>query len=134
MTLVGVFNATEEAAAADKTIQVGTVTVFATKSNGAAWDVGGGAPDIFVQIRVKKAFGSRKSTSVKKNTYSATFSQNTVKIRVGQAIEIKVWDKDFASDDIIGSATYVIDAATFNRGSVTFRSFGRVRSMSISLR
>lgn len=103
---------------ADKTIRVGTVTVLSTKASGAAWDAGDGAPDIKVSIREKKFFSGLKNTSVKKNTYSTTFNEDTISIAVGKSIEIKVWDKDFASDDLIGSGTFVIDAADFNRGSV----------------
>ena len=94
------------------------MTVLSTKASGAAWDAGHRAPDIKVSIRENKFFYGLKNTSVKKNTYSTTFNEDTISIGVGKSIEIKVWDKDFASDDLIGSGTFVIDAADFNRGSV----------------
>ena len=121
-----------QAYAAEKTVRVGSVTVHSTKANGGSWDTGEGAPDLFVEVRVKKFISALKSTSVKQNTYSTTFNEDTVTVSPGQTLQISVWDKDLVSNDLVGSGEYVIDADDFNSGGVRL-TCGRVRSLTLYL-
>lgn len=124
----------ESAQAQKKTIRVGSVTVYSTKSNGKAWDAFNGAPDLIVQIKEKKFLGASKFTSKKQDTYSATFNDDTIRIGVGSAIEIIVYDKDVSSDDLVGRGSFVINRKDFNLGGIKFTNFGRVRELTILLR
>ena len=97
-----------------------TVEVKPTKANGKAWDVGGGAPDIMVEIYHKDLGRLKSSTS--KNTYKSTFEFDIRNIT--GYIEVKVWDKDLMAHDLIGSCEIhyaTIDTYECGRATISVR-------------
>jgi hypothetical protein len=75
------------------------VTVPTTDPNGAEWDVGGGAPDLFVVVGVNGTEAGR--TQPVQDQFSATFSGPVmVQLAAAQAtLDLHVYDSDVTSGD-----------------------------------
>lgn len=72
--------------------------------NGEAWDVGGGAPDIFIDILVNGASVARSAPVA--DRFSATFAGPfTVQPIGGGSLAIVVYDEDLTTDDVAYSCT-----------------------------
>ena len=74
----------------------GTAT---SKPNGEDWDVGGGAPDLFVSFGIEG--GERCSTSVANNSFSAAWNESCeFVIDAGDAFTVWLIDEDLYDDDV----------------------------------
>lgn len=120
-------------AADAKTLRVRQCTVFSTKANGKPWDIGGGKPDLKVLISKTEFFGKEVSTKKVANTYSTDFNQTTLKVAVGEAIQVKVIDVDLSNPDTIGTFNLVISQEILALGRFEIPRFGRVSSLKFEL-
>lgn len=120
-----------DASAQSRTIKVRDLTVRSKKSNGSAWDIFGGAPDLKVTIKVNRTLGPSDTTRTKQDTYSATFNESTVKVKHGDSITVTVWDEDVTDDDLIGKGSYVVKKGDFGK-VISFTPFGQVTELKIS--
>lgn len=76
-----------------------TVQLPTTDGSGAAWDVGGGAPDIFVEFFVNNASVGRSSTT--QDMFSAAFAGPfSVQPIGGGALEVRAFDEDLTVNDL----------------------------------
>ena len=107
-----------------------SIKVETTKSGGAAWDAGGGAPDLKVFVRKDKGFDKGTATKTKENTFEAKFDQKTIRIEEGDTIEIVVYDEDVAGDDTVGTYRKTITADTIREGVVRWK-FDRVIELQV---
>lgn len=123
---------TSPASAQEFKLVLDQVSVFSTKADGKAWDVGGGAPDLRVKITNLTTRESWTS-SVAFDTYSFTFNRPSVRVQVGDLIEITVDDQDVLADDLIGRGTFRILAADAAGRRLALSAFGRVEYVSFRL-
>src|SRR5215210_5153338 len=85
------------------TLKLVSVEVRKTKPGGAAWDPGGGAPDLKVTVERKaKPAGEKFTSKVVPDAYDAKLDVKTLKVKEGDEIEVTVLDEDVGSDDRIG--------------------------------
>lgn len=69
-----------------------------TKPDGSGWDVGGGAPDLFVEIAVNDALVAE--TLVQGDSFSAAFAGPfRVSLIAGASLELRMLDEDVAAND-----------------------------------
>lgn len=124
----------ERTAAAQETpkksadIIIHSVKVETTKKNEEPWDAGGGAPDLKVLIRKTGKGGQSHTTKVKNDTFEASFGERTIRVSVGDTIEVIVYDQDLASDDVVGKKTEKITEAMLKKRDVKW-PFDRVISL-----
>jgi len=71
-----------------------TIKAEPAKTNGKAWDIGGGAPDIFVKIDGIFVDFDRSC----KNTYKCTINFTVTK---GTSWYFEIYDKDLQNNDLI---------------------------------
>lgn len=109
-------------------IIVKSVRLAARKRNGKRWDIGDGAPD--PKVRIKVSGGESGTTQASRDTYSATFNEKVVRVSEGDTIEITVYDQDEIADDTAGTYTKQLTADTFKERSVTW-SFDQVEALSL---
>jgi hypothetical protein len=118
------------------TIIIKKVDVKPTKSDGAAWDVMDGKPDLFVRVQnldVKdaKSFDTKTHDDVN----SASFDQpSDVKFRVGQKIQFQVNDKDVAANDEIGTYNLTTTAKGVESGKLRMENFGQVIVLEVEFK
>ena len=86
-------------------VVVHSVKVHTTKKNGDAWDIGGGAPDLVVSVRKTEKGGARHTTKVKKDAFEASFGERTIRVTVGDEVEVVVYDEDERFHDKVGETT-----------------------------
>jgi hypothetical protein len=89
-------------------VVVHSVKVHTTKKDGKPWDILGGAPDLMVFVRKAGTGGQKHTTKVKKDSFEATFGERTLRISVGDEIEVIVYDQDEKLHDKIGEKTVKI--------------------------
>lgn len=95
----------------DLSVHLGAVTIASTKSNGKAWDFGGGKPDPFAKVFVSNSksgwdlIGESKEI---KDSYTGALSWSSGKrtFQSPKSIKIVLYDSDVASDDPID--TFVV--------------------------
>src|SRR5688500_19010527 len=109
-------------------IIVHSVNVHTTKQGGAAWDALGGAPDLMVFIRKTGPGGAKHTTKVKKDAFDASFGERTIRVSVGDEIEIIVHDEDEKFHDKVGEKTVKITEEMLKKREVKWE-FGRVISL-----
>lgn len=74
------------------------VTVPTTKSDGTPWDIGGGAPDLFVQVNVNGTLTG--ISSVKADAFSASFAGPfPAPLIAGSTLVLSALDEDLTVDD-----------------------------------
>jgi hypothetical protein len=134
-SVVGAINETnallepENKAAAD--VIVKSISVSSQKSNGDAWDAGGGEPDVFVEIRVGMGIiGDSGKTRTQDDTTFASFNQRLLRVREGDEITVVVFDNDFAANDEIGSYTKTVTKEMLGQGTVEW-SFDQVLALRV---
>ena len=88
-------------------VTLGALKVSATKANGKPWDArvplrkGSELPDL--TIEVKRGVEVLLTTTVRKNTLTATYANDRFFFWSGDVITVNVWDRDLAKPDLIGS-------------------------------
>ena len=116
---------------ADVKIEIKSVELKETKSNGKKWDVKvplmkrAVLPDIFVEV--KQGANSLLKTPVTKNSLTATYTGQSVTVADPTDVTITVWDKDLKRSDAAGTVTI-----TDQTGDVTL-SGGGVRALKLSI-
>jgi hypothetical protein len=85
--------------------------VNTTDTSGAAWDVLGGAPDPFVEVRVGSATATPQRSGVGTDTFAVTFSggataSNLRADSISAYLYFEAWDEDTTSNDSIGRCAY----------------------------
>ena len=96
-----------------KTLVIESVAVQATRPNGKSWDIRGGAPDLLVKcFAVIPGSGWTKvgETLAAKNSARATlnFRISDPRLLPGRLLRLEVYDKDGASNDLVGTLTTTI--------------------------
>lgn len=109
-------------------IVIHSVKVHTTKNGGAAWDALGGAPDLKVFIRKTEKGGAKHTTKVKKDTFETTFGERTIRVSLGDEIEVIVYDEDEKFHDKVGEKTVKITEEMLKMREVKWE-FGRVISL-----
>ena len=97
-----------------------SIDVKPSKANGKSWDISGGAPDIYVRIDGKKL-------ALKKECRDSYRCENISFVSNKNKFYIEVYDKDIASDDLMGKgecragATCTLGTATvhISKGEAT---------------
>lgn len=103
-----------------------SVHVKQTKANGKKWDIGGGAPDPFVELRVFSS-GRKLKSKIKKDTYNAGYVFHNVTLQPNDKISVKLTDADTSSHDPIGSWKLPYN------GQYSLEGSGSAGSISITL-
>jgi hypothetical protein len=109
-------------------IIVHSVKVHTTKKGGNAWDAFGGAPDLMVLIRKTEKGGAKHTTKVKKNTFDTSFGERTIRVSVGDEIEVIVYDEDEKFHDKVGEKIMKVTAKMLKEREVKWE-FDRVISL-----
>jgi len=117
-------------ALAEIKIEVKSVQLEETKSNGKQWDIKipikkSMLPDIYVEV--KQGNTSLLKTPVIKNSLIATYTDQSLTISQAGEITITVWDKDLKFSDIAGTVKI-----TDQTGDVTL-SDDRVKALNLSI-
>jgi hypothetical protein len=120
--------AAQDRQSADVIVQA--LKVQTTKKNGDPWDVLGGAPDLKVTVRNKARGGATHSTKVKADTFEASFGERTVRVSVGDEIEVTVHDEDERLHDKVGEKTVKVTADTLKKKELKL-DFDRVISLTL---
>ena len=105
-----------------------SVKAQSTKEDGSAWDILGGAPDLFVTIGHNKKGGATYTSAVKEDTFEATYGVDTIRVTVGDEIEISVYDKDTRLNDLVGKIKIKITQDILSKRTKTW-DFDRVSSL-----
>jgi hypothetical protein len=91
---------------------IGNIQVMlpTTDPTGAAWDIGGGAPDIFVEVRVNGTLTGKTSTV--QDQFSATFTVGFDATLVGgSTVTLDVFDEDATINDKAFTCTGTVTSA-----------------------
>jgi hypothetical protein len=107
---------------------VQSVKVQTTKKNGDPWDALGGAPDLKVSVRKTEKGGAAHTTKVKKDTFEAAFGERTLRVSVGDEIEVVVYDEDEKFHDKVGEKTVKVTAEMLKKREVKWE-FDRVLTL-----
>ncbi len=79
-------------------VTISSGTVPNTNPAGAAWDFGGGAPDLFVEVDIDGSVIGRTTTA--QDTFAATWNETIdVNLIAGNKLTLWVWDEDVSSND-----------------------------------
>ena len=113
---------------ADLVVQ--SVKVHTTKTGGEAWDLLGGAPDLMVAVRTTEKGGARHTTKVKKDAFEASFGERTVRVSVGDEVEVVVYDEDERLHDKVGETTVKVTEDMLKKREVKLE-FGRVLTLVV---
>ncbi len=103
------------------TILIRSITVPGTKSNGERWDLGS-LPDPFSEVRIDGRRTSFLRTKTAKDTLKAKIDETPIRVRAGDTLRIKVFDKDIAFDDTIGEVEGEITQELIDAGSARWSS------------
>jgi hypothetical protein len=100
-------------------LTINTITASTTNSIGDAWDVGGGAPDAYVVVKVDGV--TKCTTTVQADTFAGVWFADCSPIVLYSfnTVEIDVYDQDVTTDDFMDGTqwtnfTSVVHAGTFN--------------------
>jgi len=106
------------------------------KPGGSDWDIFGGQPDPVVRFKVLDSATQKKtleaSTEVRPDTLQPVWNALVGNVKVGDLVQIEVWDKDFSSDDIIGKYEFKVTQQQVNAGKFKF-DFQQVKELNIGL-
>ena len=125
---LGTRAAAQEPARKSADVVVQSVKVHTTKKGGEAWDLGGGAPDLMVAVRKTEKGGAKHTTKVKKDAFEASFGERTIRVSVGDEIEVVVSDEDERFHDKVGETTVKVTEEMLKKREVKLE-FGRVISL-----
>jgi len=99
-------------AAFPRVYNIGNIRVMlpTTDPTGAAWDIGGGAPDILVEVRVNGTLAG--TTSTVQDQFSATFAAGFDATLVGgSTVTLDVYDEDATVNDKALTCTGTVTSA-----------------------
>ena len=113
---------------ADLVVQ--SVKVHTTKKGGDPWDPLGGAPDLMVAVRQTAKGGARHTTKVKRDAFEASFGERTIRVSVGDEVEVVVYDEDARLHDKVGETTVTVTADMLKKREVKWE-FGRVITLVV---
>lgn len=111
-----------------------SVQVPTTDPNGAAWDAGGGAPDLKLEVLVNGT--SVAMTPAVQDQFSATFAGPfNVTLIAGSSLELSVLDEDLTVDDpAYGCGASPIEAGQLRQRALMCASAGGTLSFEIDPR
>jgi hypothetical protein len=113
------------------TLKLVSVEVRKTKSGGAAWDPGGGAPDLKITVERKaRPAGEMFTSKVIPDAHDAKLDVKTLKVKEGDEIEVTVLDQDVGNDDRIGRHKVKVTKAMLRKGQADW-SFDDVLSLKV---
>ena len=113
---------------ADLVVQ--SVKVHTTKKGGDPWDPLGGAPDLMVAVRKTEKGGAKHTTKVKKDAFEASFGERTIRVSVGDEVEVVVYDEDERFHDKVGETTVKVTEDMLKKRELKLE-FGRVITLVI---
>ena len=113
---------------ADLVVQ--SVKVHTTKKGGDPWDPLGGAPDLMVAVRKAEKGGAKHTTKVKKDAFEASFGERTIRVTVGDEVEVVVSDEDERFHDKVGETTVKVTEDMLKKREVKWE-FGRVITLVV---
>ena len=87
-----------------------------------------GSPDLKVRAELKS--GRAYTTSIVKDSFTASFNEKTLRISEGDTLTVTVYDDDVTEDDEIGTYEKLITLDTLNARYATW-SFGDVLSLRL---
>jgi seryl-tRNA synthetase len=109
------------------------VRVKATNKNNEAWDVNNGRPDIMIRVKnLTDQSVPKYESGTRDDVLIATFDNAAINAMEGHTIQIDVIDSDVASNDTIGTATFVLSSEACKKGSADL-SFDQVESLKLEL-
>ena len=111
-------------------VVVQAVKVHTTKKGGEAWDLLGGAPDLMVAVRKAEKGGAKHTTKVKKDAFEASFGERTIRVSVGDEVEVVVYDEDERLHDKVGETTVTVTEEMLKKRELKLE-FGRVISLTL---
>jgi hypothetical protein len=115
-------------------IHLKSVRVSETNKDGQAWDINNGKPDLVVKIKNDSDSNVKEFTSSEKtDVFEATWDVATIPFLKNQKVTITVWDKDVASDDLIGRKQIEITEDMIAKGRAEL-SFDQVKSLIIEFK
>lgn len=92
-------------------IQPSMFNVRTTDSTGAAWDVGGGAPDPYASLACPPTNMTRSATATANDTFMGTWTTGSCVMKASDLLSvgfsIGVFDEDVADDDVIAPASTI---------------------------
>ena len=128
--LVAVGASAQDKAKQSADVIVQSVKVHTTKKGGEAWDLLGGAPDLMVAVRKTEKGGAKHTTKVKKDAFEASFGERTVRVSVGDEVEVVVYDEDERLHDKVGETTVKVTEDMLKKREVKLE-FGRVITLVV---
>jgi len=104
-------------------VVVDSVTAPTTDYNRAAWDPGGGAPDLYVEVRVGSATATPTRTAEGLDTFTTRFTgASAMNLRADDLqtlLRFDALDADFDAPDFIGACSYTsLEQSVFMDSSV----------------
>jgi hypothetical protein len=104
--------------AADTTNYTIVIKVSSTKPNGNSWDVGGGAPDIVLEVEDTRYSTTRHSSKRCEDTYKCEMSFSSKNSKW----YLEIYDKDVKVDDLIGKGEcQANNTCTLGKATVTIQ-------------
>jgi hypothetical protein len=108
-----------------------SVQVAPTKTDGNAWDVNDGKPDIMISVKnLSDTTQKEVVTDEKTDALDAKYDSRTVLVSPGHKLRILVEDKDAAVNDTIGNGSLDVTEEMVKKGTHTV-TFGQVKSLTI---
>ncbi len=99
---------------------INSITASTLDSTGSSWDVGGGAPDPYVVVKVDGV--AKCTTTVKQDVFSGFWFTDCAPIILYSfnAVEVDVFDQDLTTDDFMDGSlwndfTSILHAGTYNQ-------------------
>lgn len=116
-----------------------TSATAATTLNGASWDTGGGAPDLYVELMCPRtASAVTASTAVVDDSFTPTWANTTGSCIMTAAdlqaigVRLRVLDEDIAADDLAIDINITFTEAQLRAGTTT-RSSGSITQITLQL-
>lgn len=111
-------------------LSVRSVEVETKKANGQDWDPLGGAPDLYVLVRVN---GVEAQTGEALNTFNAFYGNKVGRVEAGDEVNIVVMDSDpFDAHDFVGAVRFTVTQRMIDNGRIDL-DFGQVRQLTLDL-
>lgn len=119
-------------------VQPSQFVVRTTDSGGAAWDVGGGAPDPYASIACPATSMMRVATATANDAFMGTWTTGSCTMKASDLLSlgfnIGVYDEDVADDDVIaGAGTITVTEAHLRAGQITLSNNTTLTSLVVTL-
>jgi hypothetical protein len=110
------------------------VEVKETNTDGKAWDINNGKPDLFVRIKNLSDSSIKEWTSkTMDDTFKATFNVPVFNVVEGQELEIEVLDSDVTVNDSAGKTKYTLTKERMKEGHVIL-TFSQVTGLRLDFK